>query len=212
MGPISPQTDDLSRYRPSVKASNLDGMSVPSHVIPLRLVQAVSADVGRAAVLLGGDASTWLGSPVPAARPNSRRYLTDLSLPLREHAPSFTFKKAAFVDIGEVRPTAEGCEVEIGWQSSSLAPLFPVFAGRLAVSATRLTLEGFYAPPGGEIGVVLDRAFLNIAARGTARWFLARAAEVLASRAIVADSATAQPLAPNPAAGPRAGRANEQRA
>jgi hypothetical protein len=56
-----------------------------------------------------------------------------------------------------------------------------VFAGRLTLTPTDLRLEGFYAPPGGEIGAALDRAFLNIAARGTARWFLERAAEVVGS-------------------------------
>jgi hypothetical protein len=56
-----------------------------------------------------------------------------------------------------------------------------VFAGRLKVTSTAITLEGFYAPPGGEFGAVLDRAFLNIAARGTARWFLERAAAALSA-------------------------------
>ena len=60
-----------------------------------------------------------------------------------------------------------------------MAPLFPVFGGHLLVTATELRLEGFYAPPGGEFGAVLDRAFLSIAARGTARWFLERTAEVV---------------------------------
>ncbi|HEX7496926.1 MAG TPA: hypothetical protein VF344_00465 [Candidatus Limnocylindrales bacterium] len=154
-------------------------LSVPLHATPLRLVQPTTIDIARAMTLLGPDAPSWLGAPVETTRPGNRRFLTDLSLPLREHAPSFTFKKAAFVDLGDVRETSGGCEIEIGWQSSSLAPLFPVFAGRLTLTPTELRLEGFYAPPGGEIGAVLDRAFLNIAARGTARWFLERTAEVV---------------------------------
>jgi hypothetical protein len=36
----------------------------------------------------------------------------------------------------------------------------------------RFELDGRYAPPGGSIGYVLDRALLHIAARGTGRWFL----------------------------------------
>ncbi len=155
--------------------------SVPAHVTPLRLVQQATIDMARATSLLDSDALGWLGTSVPSTRPGCRRYLTDLSLPIREHAPSLTFKKAAFIDVGEVRETPNGCEIEIGWQSSSLAPLFPVFAGRLTLTATELRLEGFYAPPGGEIGAVLDRAFLNIAARGTARWFLERTAQIVAS-------------------------------
>jgi hypothetical protein len=121
----------------------------------------------------------WLGTPVTSATAGTRRYLTDLSLPVRDHSPQLTFKKAAYVDMGEAQATEDGCELAISWQSSSLAPLFPVFAGRLKLTSTEITLEGFYAPPGGELGAVLDRAFLNIAARGTARWFLERAAAAL---------------------------------
>src|SRR5664280_2875617 len=146
--------------------------SVPLHTTPLRLVQPIAIDIAQAMTLLGTEAPSWLGAPVQSIRPGSRRFLTDLSL---------TIKKAAFVDLGEVRQTPGGCEIEIGWQSSSLAPLFPVFAGRLTLTPTELRLEGFYAPPGGEIGAALDRAFLNIAARGTARWFLERTAEVVGS-------------------------------
>ncbi len=129
--------------------------------------------------MLTAQAEEWLGSPVESTDPSSRRYLTDLTLPVRDRAPTLTFKKAAYVDLGPVRDTAEGCEVDIGWQSSSMAPLFPVFAGHLTLTRTELRLDGYYAPPGGDIGAVLDRAFLNIAARGTARWFLGRAAEAL---------------------------------
>jgi hypothetical protein len=153
--------------------------SVPAHVTPLRLIQPAAVDLARAVPVLRDGAMPWLGTPVPSTRPGVRRYLTDLSLPIRNQAPSIVFKKAAFVDIGEVHQTPGGCEIEIGWQSSSLAPLFPVFAGHLALSATELRLEGYYAPPGGELGAALDRAFLGIAARGTARWFLERAAEMV---------------------------------
>ena len=155
--------------------------SVPSHVTPLRLVQPAAVDLGRAAMLLTECANAWLGAPVAAGRPGFRRFLTDLTLPLREHSPSLVFKKAAYVDLGDLRQTPDGCELEIGWQSSSLAPLFPVFAGHLSLTPTGLRLEGFYAPPGGDIGAVLDKAFLSIAARGTARWFLERTAEAIAA-------------------------------
>jgi hypothetical protein len=153
--------------------------SVPSHLTPLRLIQPTAIDLAAAARLLNHEAADWLGTPVPAPHPGSHRFLTDLNLPIREHAPSLTFKKAAFVDLGEMRRTADGCEVEIGWRSSSLAPLFPVFAGKLILRPNELLLEGYYAPPGGEIGAALDKAFLNIAARGTARWFLGKAVEAL---------------------------------
>jgi hypothetical protein len=168
--------------------------SVPSHVTPLKLSQRALLHLDRGcppAALVDPD---WLGTQVPSARPGIRRYLTDLSLPVRDHTPQLTFTKAAYVDLGEPQVTAGGCEMEIGWQSSSLAPLFPVFAGRLKLTPADIVLEGFYAPPGGELGAVLDRAFLNIAARGTARWFLDKAARALStSPAPAHDSLAAAP-------------------
>jgi hypothetical protein len=158
--------------------------SVPSHVTPLRLVQRADIDLAVAVPLLTDHAAGWLGTPVVAARPGISRFLTDLTLPIRDHAPSLVFKKAAFVDLGEVRRTPNSCEIEIGWQSSSLAPLFPVFSGHLILTRTELRLEGFYAPPGGEIGAALDKAFLGIAARGTARWFLERTTEAVCENAL----------------------------
>lgn len=161
--------------------------SVPPHVTPLRLVQRCTIDLARAMPLLTDHAAAWLGVPAPSTRPGCRRYLTDLSLPIREHAPSLTFRKAAYVDLGRPLPTPNGYEIEIDWQSSSLAPLFPVFAGRLALTSTELRLEGYYAPPGGEFGAVLDKVFLSIAARGTARWFLERTAEAISAPESVVD-------------------------
>jgi hypothetical protein len=145
---------------------------VPSHVTPLKLSQRVGGEPGGAYPPAALTDPSWMGTPIEPAPDGTRRFLTDLSLPVREHSPVVLFKKAAFVDVGRVKATPEGCEMEIGWQSASLAPLFPVFAGRLRLSGSEITLEGFYAPPGGQIGAALDRAFLNIAARGTARWFL----------------------------------------
>jgi hypothetical protein len=153
----------------------------------LRLVQRVTIDPARAVPLLTDLAGSWLGVPAPSPRPGRRRYLTDLSLPIREHAPSLVFRKAAYIDLGQALRTPNGCEMEIDWQSSSLAPLFPVFAGRLTLTSKELRLEGYYGPPGGEFGAVLDKVFLSIAARGTARWFLERTAEVLSAQESAAD-------------------------
>ena len=165
--------------------------SVPSHVIPLRLVQPATVDVARTRTLFADQAAAWLGTQVTATRPGFRRYLTDLTLPIREHAPSLVFRKAAFVDVGAIRQTADGCDIEIEWQSSSLAPLFPVFAGHLTLTPSEIRLEGYYAPPGGDLGAVLDKAFLSIAARGTARWFLERAAEMVAAGDVASDGTEA---------------------
>ena len=173
-------------------------VSVPSHVTALLLVQPVAIDLDRACRLLSEAPADWLGTPASPARPETRRYLSDLNLPVRDRAPHLTFKKAAYVDLGPVRSAPDRCIVEISWRSSSLAPLFPVFAGNLTVAPTELRLEGYYAPPGGGLGAALDRALLNIAARGTARWFLDRAAEVLAA----APAARLAPTGPTGIQGP----------
>jgi len=178
-------------------------MSVPSHVTPLKLTQRASLHLAQGCPPTALVEPDWLGTPVASARPGIRRYLTDLSLPVRDRSPQLTFTKAAYVDLGEAQATPDGCEMEIGWQSSSLAPLFPVFAGRLKLSSTEIVLEGFYAPPGGEFGAVLDRAFLNIAARGTARWFLEKtAAALLAGAAPTTGSRAAASAGVAASAGP----------
>lgn len=146
----------------------------PASLVELRFSQLVEADPERACRLFGEDEISWLGTPVPSPTPDVRRYLTDLSLPVRAGAPHLQFKKAAFVDVGAISCRDDQCEVSISWRSSSLAPLFPVFSGRLTITPSEIRLEGYYAPPGGDVGLVLDKAFLNIAARGTARWFLGR--------------------------------------
>ena len=180
--------------------------SVPGHVTPLRLAQRIWAHPAQACPPVALVNPEWLGLPVSPAPAGLHRYLTDLSLPVREHSPQLTFKKAAYVDLGNAVSTPDGCEVEIGWQSSSLAPLFPVFAGRLRLTSSELLLEGFYAPPGGEFGAVLDRAFLNIAARGTARWFLEQATAALSTVTAVGPetrtAGSAAASAPGSTAGP----------
>lgn len=117
-------------------------------------------------------ATSWLGPSVDDGPPGMRRHLTDLRLRVGDQPGRATFRKAAYVDIGRVRRVSDGYEVEISWRAATLAPLFPVFSGKLAIADGELRLEGWYAPPGGAIGFVVDRALLRVAARGTARWFL----------------------------------------
>jgi hypothetical protein len=120
----------------------------------------------------------WLGRRIgsPTDRPEHRRIETDLAFTLPSEARTLTFRKAAFVDIGPVIRDGGVCVVEIGWRAATMAPLFPVFAGRLGVADGLLRLEGLYAPPGGGIGVLVDRALLHFVAKRTAVWFLERVA------------------------------------
>jgi hypothetical protein len=118
-------------------------------------------------------ARSWLGPEVEPARPGMRRHEADLRLRVSERPSLVTFRKAALVDVGPVAPLDNGWEVEVGWQASTLQPLFPVFWGKIVARGDELTLSGWYAPPGGALGRAADRALLHIAAEGTARWLLA---------------------------------------
>jgi hypothetical protein len=136
----------------------------------------------QALSVLGGDGrAAWLGDPVgQAADVEHDRYLLDLELRVSEQTPRLTFRKAAYVDVGPPRTRRTGpIEVPISWRAAGLAPLFPVFSGTLTWADNELSVDGYYAPPGGEVGIVADRLLLNVAARGTARLLLERIAAVI---------------------------------
>jgi hypothetical protein len=117
-------------------------------------------------------ARAWLGPEVVGAPDGMHRHHTDLRLRVSDRPTLVTFRKAAYVDVGPVETIDDGWRVRIGWRADSLAPLFPVFSGEIVASAEELTLSGWYAPPGGELGRIADRALLHVAARGTANWLL----------------------------------------
>ena len=150
------------------------------HAVHLRLVQPWTGDLAAARRRLEDGAAEWLGAALDApSESDARRFESDLVLPMREQARHMVLRKAAVVELGWPRDEAPGFALDVSWRSATLAPLFPVFVGTLVVSARELALDGYYAPPGGELGVILDRALLNIAARGTARWFLTRVAHAI---------------------------------
>jgi hypothetical protein len=118
---------------------------------------------------------SWLGQVVdsPPDRPDLTRVETDLAFTLQAEAGrQLVFRKAALVDIGIGAATRDGCQGEIGWRAASFSPLFPVFAGRLVVGRSRIQIQGVYAPPGGQLGLLIDRAMIHRFAERTARWFL----------------------------------------
>ena len=67
------------------------------------------------------------------------------------------FRKSA---IGDHRPgrvtSGESWLVPIEWRAATLAPLFPVFVGSVRVEADLIALGGYYAPPFGVVGHILD--------------------------------------------------------
>lgn len=164
-----------------VVAGQLAASEVTHDVSSLHVVRPGRVDPAVACRLLAEP--DWFGEPVHATDvpDGARRFLMDLVMPLPPDGRLLSFRKAALVDVGPALGIAGECEVAVAWRSATLAPLFPVFAGRLIVQAAGLSIEGSYAPPGGAVGLAADRVLLNVAARGTARWLLdriaARAAE-----------------------------------
>ncbi len=139
-------------------------------------------DRDRAAAVLGPRRGAWMGEPVGAdvtVPKGMERHLIDLQMRVAERSPLVTFRKAAYLDVGTLRETADSVRVEVSWRAAGMAPLFPVFAGHLTWAQGTLALSGDYAPPGGSVGVIADRLLLRVAARGTARWLLARIVDVM---------------------------------
>ena len=117
-------------------------------------------------------ARAWLGPEINPAPEGMHRHQADLRLRVSDQPTLVTFGKAAYVDLGPVIWLHDGWEVEVSWRASTLAPLFPVFSGTIVARADEMTIGGWYAPPGGALGRVADRAILHLAAEGTARWLL----------------------------------------
>jgi len=158
---------------------------MPSSEDPIgtsRLLVSVAAPASRdrAVAVLGPGRSAWLGELVEAGeREDAGRYLLDLELRVSDSAPRVAFRKAAYIDLGPLEPDPEGPALEVSWRAAGMATLFPVFAGRLAWRDAELVLDGYYAPPGGSVGVIADRLLLNVAARATGRRLLERIAEAM---------------------------------
>lgn len=149
----------MASLQPAARLSHLV-VRRESTVDPARLAWAVRA------------ARAWLGPEVEGAPEGMHRHQTDLRLRVGDRPSLVTFRKAAYVDMGPIEPLSDGWQVEISWRAATLAPLFPVFSGSLAVRGDEMSLTGWYAPPGGELGRYADRALLHIAAIGTAKWLL----------------------------------------
>ena len=150
-----------------------------SLVVALRVETMARIDLDRVPEAFGDGTLDWLGQPAGQDATGLVRYLCDLELRVSPDRRS-AFRKSAIISLGT--PVRDGARwvIPIEWRAATMAPLFPVFAGRLVVSADRVTLDGHYAPPFGIVGYVLDRGVMGIAARGTAHWFLGKAAAALA--------------------------------
>jgi hypothetical protein len=145
--------------------------------VPLHVRRPGSADLHRAILALSD--LSWLGRPAygPPNHPQLRRVATDLDLPIHDGSSTGPVRKAALIDLGAARQVGDRVVVEIAWRSASFAPLFPVFAGQLSISADDIVLDGRYAPPLGTLGLLLDEAILHLVARRTASALVARLAK-----------------------------------
>jgi hypothetical protein len=151
-----------------------------SDVAHLAVARLATVDLARVSVVFGDGAADWLGALDGLDPSGLRRFLCDLELPVSPDGRGL-FRKAAVVSLGLPVSDGDRWRVPLEWRAATLAPLFPVFSGELSVAAGEVALAGSYAPPLGVVGQVLDRALLSIAARGTARWFLARLAAALSA-------------------------------
>jgi hypothetical protein len=144
--------------------------------VPLRVSRAVRIDMTQSIDALSD--LDWLGPRVngPADRKDLRRVRTVLELPIFDGSAPAPIRKGALVDIGIPAARVSPVVVQVGWQSDSLSPLFPVFAGQLRLTPTSLVLDGLYAPPFGRLGLLIDRHVLHVVARRTAQAFLDRLA------------------------------------
>jgi hypothetical protein len=136
-----------------------------------------------AAAALGPGRGAWLGDLLEGAGAAGRegvpleRYALDLEVPLGDGATHIAIRKAALIEIGPLveQPDHSLVCVPFSWRAATMAPLFPVFSGRLCWAPGEVRIDGWYAPPGGAIGAAADRILLRLVAQRTARWLLGRA-------------------------------------
>jgi hypothetical protein len=143
--------------------------------VALNVVHNATIDVERARAAF--DDPSWLGQAAGGGPGDGwRRIATDLELPVLDGSGP-AVRKAAIVDIGVVHQSRVGLSVPIAWSSASFTPLFPVFAGQIAIKKTSLILTGRYAPPFGLMGVLIDRALLHFVATRSANALLTTIAQ-----------------------------------
>jgi Rrf2 family protein len=86
--------------------------------------------------------------------------------------------------LGEASGADERLELPLLWEATGPLGLFPRFEGKLRLTALdpercELSLSGYYRPPGGKAGHVLDEAVLARVARSALRTFLRQVARGL---------------------------------
>ena len=141
--------------------------------VPLHVRQTATIDMERTADALRD--IHWLGKPGDRSTAGPMRVVAiDLELPILDGSSPRPIRKSAFLELGTPRVAAGAIAVDIAWRSASFAPLFPVFAGTLLIDRDAVVLDGRYAPPFGQLGLLIDRGLLHLVARRTAAALVAR--------------------------------------
>lgn len=85
--------------------------------------------------------------------------------------------KAVVVTLGQPHQRGDALVVPLVWTATGARALFPSLEADLEIAGagpnrTQLSLMGAYAPPGGELGKLVDRFVLHRVAEATVRSFL----------------------------------------
>ena len=144
-------------------------MALQQNTVRLFVELRVAADLDRLPALLR--TPDWLGAEMAANERGIRQFTCDLALNAGAAAPVW-FRKSMALAAGDPVKVGLGWQIPVEWRSATMAPLFPVFVGRITVLVDRMNVDGWYAPPFGAIGTVLDRSVMRVAARATARYVL----------------------------------------
>ncbi|MEO8572002.1 MAG: hypothetical protein ABI553_09935 [Chloroflexota bacterium] len=123
-------------------------------------------------------APDWLGAELAANERGMRQFACDLVLNAGANAP-ISFRKSMVLAAGDPVEAGSGWEIPVEWRSATMVPLFPIFVGKITVCFDRINVEGWYAPPFGAVGSILDQALMRITARATARHVVRIVAEAL---------------------------------
>lgn len=144
--------------------------------VQLLVRRAATIDLRRAASELRN--LEWLGVPDANSAGLTRVITTELELPVLDGSSRGSpIRKSVIMEIGRPQVGEDVVAVDISWRSATLAPLFPVFVGRLVMTSKGVTLDGRYAPPFGQIGLLIDRGLLHFVARRTGSALLGRLAD-----------------------------------
>jgi len=115
--------------------------SLPDEVdtVPLFVRRTATVDLQRAVNELGDIG--WLGVGRPDVESSTRVVTTELELPLRNPSSGNSIRIPALMEVGLPVVTGQAVAVDLSWRSATLTPLFPLFVGRLVVTAEDVTLS-----------------------------------------------------------------------